>query len=213
MEKINQVIDMIEHPEKYSDAQVEEILQDEECRQTYFTMVEMRMAFDKEGVLKNLDIDQEWQNLQRGQKTSDSRFSWTKIAASFIGIVLLSGIAVAAIHTYSSREDSKQIAVDTTFVSNTSTSNGQKIAEKQKDDEEKLKKIIHKTFDNVPLSNMLEKLAKYYGVTVVFRNDEAKLLRFYYEWNSEDDLSKVVDELNHSQQMNLSLEEGKIIVE
>lgn len=213
MEKINQVIDMIEHPEKYSDAQVEEILQDEECRQTYFTMVEMRMAFDKEGVLKNLDIDQEWQNLQRGQKTSDSRFSWTKIAASFIGIVLLSGIAVAAIHTYSSREDSKQIAVDTTFVSNTSTSNGQKIAEKQKDDEEKLKKIIHKTFDNVPLSNMLEELAKYYGVTVVFRNDEAKLLRFYYEWNSEDDLSKVVDELNHSQQMNLSLEEGKIIVE
>ena len=213
MEKINQVIDMIEHPEKYSDAQVEEILQDEECRQTYFTMVEMRMAFDKEGVLKNLDIDQEWQNLQRGQKTSDSRFSWTKIAASFIGIVLLSGIAVAAIHTYSSREDSKQIAVDTTFVSNTSTSNGQKIAEKQKDDEEKLKKIIHKTFDNVPLSNMLEKLAKYYGVTVVFRNDEAKLLRFYYEWNSEDDLSKVVDELNHSQQMNLSLEDGKIIVE
>ena len=213
MEKINQVIDMIEHPEKYSDAQVEEILQDEECRQTYFTMVEMRMAFDKEGALKNLDIDQEWQNLQRGQKTSGSRFSWTKIAASFIGIVLLSGIAVAAIHTYSSREDSKQIAVDTTFVSNTSTSNGQKIAEKQKDDEEKLKKIIHKTFDNVPLSNMLEELAKYYGVTVVFRNDEAKLLRFYYEWNSEDDLSKVVDELNHSQQMNLSLEEGKIIVE
>lgn len=52
MKKINQVIDMIEHPEKYSDAQVEEIHQDEECRQTYFTMVEMRMAFDKEGALK-----------------------------------------------------------------------------------------------------------------------------------------------------------------
>lgn len=213
MEKINQVIDMIEHPEKYSDAQVEEILQDEECRQTYFTMVEMRMTFDKEGALENLDIDQEWQNLQRSQKTSYSRFSWTKIAASFVGVVLLSGIAVAAIHTYSSHEDNKQIAADTTFVSYKSTNNGQKIIEKQKDGEEKVKKIIHKTFDNVALSNMLEEVSKYYGVTVVFRNEEAKQLRFYYEWNSEDDLSKVVDELNHSQQMNLAVEDGKIIVE
>lgn len=213
MEKINQVIDMIEHPEKYSDAQVEEILQDEECRQTYFTMVEMRMAFDKDGALKNLDVDQEWQNLQGSQKTSYSRFSWTKIAASFVGVVLLSGIAVAAIHTYSSRKDSKRFAADTMLVSNTSTSNGQKIAEKQKNGEEKVKKIIHKTFDNVPLSNMLEEVSKYYGVTVVFRNEEAKLLRFYYEWNSEDDLLKVVDELNHSQQMNLSVEDDKIIVE
>lgn len=213
MEKINQVIDMIEHPEKYSDAQVEEILQDEECRQTYFTMVEMRMAFDKEGAQKNLDIDQDWQNLQGSQKTFYSRFSWTKIAASFVGVVLLSGIAVAAIHTYSSREDSKQITADTTFVSYTSTSNGQKISEKQKNDEEKVKKIIHKTFDNVTLSNMLEEIPRYYGVTVVFRNEGAKQLRFYYEWNSEDDLAKVVDELNHSQQMNLTVEAGKIIVE
>lgn len=213
MEKINQVIDMIEHPEKYSDAQVEEILQDEECRQTYFTMVEMRMAFDKEGAQKNLDIDQEWQNLQGSQKTFYSRFSWTKIVASFVGVVLLSGIAVAAIHTYSSREESKQITADTTFVSCTSTSNGQKIAEKQKDDEEKVKKIIHKTFDNVTLSNMLEEISRYYGVTVVFRNERAKQLRFYYEWNSEDDLVKVGDELNHSQQMNLTVEAGKIIVE
>lgn len=213
MEKINQVIDMIEHPEKYSDAQVEEILQDEECRQTYFTMVEMRMAFDKEGAQKNLDIDQDWQNLQGSQKTFYSRFSWTKIAASFVGVVLLSGIAVAAIHTYSSREDSKQITADTTFVSYTSTSNGQKISEKQKNDKEKVKKIIHKTFDNVTLSNMLEEISRYYGVTVEFRNEGAKQLRFYYEWNSEDDLAKVVDELNHSQQMNLTVEAGKIIVE
>ena len=142
-------------------------------------------------------------------KTSHSRFLWTKIAASFVGVVLLSGIAVAAIHTYSSREESKQITADTTSVSCTSTSNGQKIVEKQMDGEEKLKKIIHKTFDNVPLSNMLEEISRYYGMTVVFRNEGAKQLRFYYEWNSEDELSKVVNELHHSQQMNLAVEDGK----
>ena len=44
MEKIKLVMDMIENPEKYSVAQIEDILQDEECRQTYLTMMEIRMA-------------------------------------------------------------------------------------------------------------------------------------------------------------------------
>lgn len=74
MKKINQVIDMIEHPEKYSDAQVEEIHQDEECRQTYFTMVEMRMAFDKEGALKkNLILTKSGKNY-RGVKNFSFSF-------------------------------------------------------------------------------------------------------------------------------------------
>ena len=47
MDKLTQVIDMIEHPEHYSESQIKEILQDEESRQTYLTMMEMRMAFDK----------------------------------------------------------------------------------------------------------------------------------------------------------------------
>ena len=61
MDKLTQVIDMIEHPEHYSESQIKEILQDEESRQTYLTMMEMRMAFDKEATEKDLDVDKEWQ--------------------------------------------------------------------------------------------------------------------------------------------------------
>lgn len=61
MDKLTQVIDMIEHPEHYSESQMKEILQDEESRQTYLTMMEMRMAFDKEATEKELDVDKEWQ--------------------------------------------------------------------------------------------------------------------------------------------------------
>ena len=39
MDKLTQVIDMIEHPEHYSESQIKEILQDEESRQTYLTMI------------------------------------------------------------------------------------------------------------------------------------------------------------------------------
>lgn len=60
---------------------------------------------------------------------------------------------------------------------------------------------------------MLAEMAKHYGVAVEYHKPDAKQLRFYYEWNSGDELQKVLDELNHSQQVSLSLENGAIIVE
>ena len=56
-------------------------------------------------------------------------------------------------------------------------------------------------------------MAEYYGVKIVFQNQEAKQLRFYYERNSENSLQSVVDELNHSQQIILSLDNEQLVVE
>ena len=70
-----------------------------------------------------------------------------------------------------------------------------------------------KTFDDVSLETMLGEMAEYYGVKIVFQNQEAKQLRFYYEWNSENSLQSVVDELNHSQQIILSLDNEQLVVE
>ena len=75
------------------------------------------------------------------------------------------------------------------------------------------KEMVHKIFDNVSLEKMLDEMAQYYGVKVVFLNQEAKYLRFYYELNSANSLQDVVDELNYSQQMNLSLNNDLLVVE
>ena len=215
MEKINQVIDMIEHPEKYTEAQVKEILQDEECSQIYLTMIEMRMAFGKEATQKNLDVEKEWDAfLKQQQPQRLPRLAWSKIAASLVGVLLLSGIAVAAIHTYSSSHHAeKQEKANTTTVMVAPKSAMAQTSQVKKEKTVEQKAIVHKMFDNVTLASMLDDMAKYYGVTVVYRNAEAKQLRFYYEWNSENGLNRVLEELNHSQQMNLSLEDDKIIVE
>lgn len=231
MDKITQVIDMMEHPERYSEAQIAELLQDEECRQTYLTMMEMRMAFDKEATNKNMDIDKEWQkfankhpqahlaSLENSEhNTSKKRLihlsSWQKIAASLVGVVMLSGIAFAAIHTFSSHRQPEEVAVSDTTKVKVSTSRD--TTSKVSNPEEKTvakKVVVHKTFDDVTLENMLGEMARYYGVKVVFRNEEAKQLRFYYEWNSENSLQQVVDELNNSQQMNISLDNDELVIE
>ncbi len=228
MDKITQVIDMMEHPERYSEAQISELLQDEKCRQTYLTMMEMRMAFDKEATDKNMDMDKEWQNFaEKHSHANDSSleddmqengkihtvFSWRKVAASLVGVVMLSGIALAAIHTFSSHRQPKEVAVsDTAKVNVAPDDTATKVINKVEQSVGK-KEIIHKTFDDVTMGAMLGEMAKYYGVNVVFRNEDAKQLRFYYEWNSENSLQQVVDELNNSQQMNISLEDDKLVIE
>lgn len=213
MEKIKQVMDMIENPEKYSEAQINDILQDEECRQTYLTMMEIRMAFEKKDVEEKLDMDQEWKRVKECHDDEANPFSWYKMAASFVGVLLLSGVAFATIHTLSSRQDdTKPTLADTTNIQRAVSPDTLSLQPRNKQAEE-LKENFHKTFDNVALSSMLAEMAKHYGVEVEYHNQEAKQLRFYYEWNSGDKLQNVLDELNHSQQVSLSLENGAIIVE
>lgn len=232
MEKIKQVMDMIENPEKYSETQIDDILQDDECRQTYLTMMEIRMAYDKKDVEEKLDLDQEWKRIKEchygeANQISDvsnvrlgmpetvksHHFSRYKMVASFVGVLLLSGVAFATIHTLSSRQDdTKPTLADTTMIQRAVSPDTLSLHPRDKQEEEQ-KENFHKTFDNVALSGILSEMAKHYGVAVEFHNQEAKQLRFYYEWNSGDKLQYVLDELNHSQQVSLSLENGIIIVE
>ena len=217
MDKITQVIDMMEHPERYSETQISEILQDEECRQTYLTMLEMRMAFDKEATDKNMDMDEEWQKFANKHSQTHSQThlaSWQKIAASLVGVLMLSGIAFAAIHTFSSHRQPENVAVsDTTKLKVDASRDTTSMVGNQEKNTVAKKEMVHKTFDDVTLANMLGEMARYYGVKVVFRNEKAKQLRFYYEWNSENSLQQVVDELNNSQQMNISLDNDELVIE
>lgn len=160
-----------------------------------------------------MDVDKEWQLFAEQHPVVKSRFDWHKLAASFIGVCLLSGIAFAAIHTFSShRQVEETSAGDTSQVKVASFTNTAVVSDKATSTDVK-KEIVHKTFDNVSLETMLGEMAEYYGVKIVFQNQEAKQLRFYYEWNSENSLQSVVDELNHSQQIILSLDNEQLVVE
>ena len=53
----------IDHQEKYSDEEIREILQDEECRKLYQTMVEVDSALEKTSPIIN--IDEEWEKFSQ----------------------------------------------------------------------------------------------------------------------------------------------------
>ena len=135
-------------------------------------------------------------------------FSTHKIAASFIGAVMASGIALAAIHIvrqYQKPETPQ--ATDTIAVASPqrSTFNAQL-------EETDTLAIEPRIFDNVPLDTMLFEMADYYHVSVKFECEEARQLRFHFVWKRTDDLDRLVEKLNNFEAVNIIHEPEKLIV-
>ena len=130
-----------------------------------------------------------------------------KIAASFIGVILASGIAFAAIQV----------------VRNISTPKPQQSTTEQTTDIDPVTSLPADAvqadtisvepyiFNNVPLDSMLTAIATAHGVGVEFENEAARHLRFHFVWKREDSLDRVVEKLNTFETVNI-VEEDKTLV-
>ncbi|MCF2655096.1 DUF4974 domain-containing protein [Prevotella loescheii] len=131
-----------------------------------------------------------------------------KIAASFIGVLLVSGIAFAAIQV----------------VRNISTSKPQQPTTEQTADIDPVTFLPADTvqadtisvepyiFNNVPLDSMLTAIATAHGVGVEFENEAVRQLRFHFVWKREDSLSRVVEKLNTFEAVNIGMEDKTLVV-
>lgn len=214
MDKFEKILDIIDHQEKYSDEEIREILQDEECRKLYQTMVEVDSALENPSPIIN--IDEEWEKFSQKhqlQEVSHPITSWRKLAASIAGFVLISCIAFAAIHTYIKRsQETTQVTADTHPEVIKSDSAKQVAAKDSLTHPKPEKPAIHKTFENVAFEKMLSEIASYYDLQVKFENNEDKTLRLYYEWNSHSSIENIVKELNQFENVNIELQQNELIV-
>lgn len=215
MDKFEKILDIIDHQEKYSDEEIREILQDEECRKLYQTMVEVDSALESPSPIIN--VDEEWEKFsqehQLQEKATHPITSWRKLAASIAGFVLIAGIAFAAIHTYIKRsQEPTQVTADTHPEVIKSDSAKQVAAKDSLTHPKPEKPAIHKTFENVAFEQMLSEIASYYDLQVKFENNEDKTLRLYYEWNSHSSIENIVKELNQFENVNIELQQNELIV-
>ena len=125
----------------------------------------------------------------------------------FIGVLFVSAISFAAIHIAGNRRAEQPKTTDTTAVANASPTTHHASLPADTIPAEP------RVFDNVPLSEMLPEIAQYYGLTVQFQNENVRNLRFYFKWNPAAPVSKVVEELNMFEQVNLKLNDQTITAE
>ena len=219
--RIEWLLELQDHPEQLTDEQLQQILADDEMRQLVQQLGFAKRAL-KHDALKNdiPDVEGEWEKFAASHSEElvaldeeKPKFHFHiylfrhKIAASFIGVLLVSGITFASIQV----------------VRNISTPKPQQPTTEQTTDIDPVTFLPADTvqadtisvepyiFNNVPLDSMLTAIATAHGVGVEFENEAARHLRFHFVWKREDSLSRVVEKLNNFEAVNI-VEEDKMLV-
>ena len=208
-ENIRQLLEMLDNPEAYTEQEIQDIInRDEDTRETYRMMVEAKRSSRQRQANKPVDVDAAWQKLNQKSQPQQQSFGWIKIAASFIGILLVSGIAFAAIQIvrYARQNTPKTEEVINTpkpaNVTPTDTLTTDTIT------------VPHPIiYDNIPLEKMLPEIAAHYDANVMFVNDETRQLRFRFVWNPQKGIDQVVSDLNQFERLTVTLKDNQITVE
>ena len=131
-----------------------------------------------------------------------------KIAASFIGVLLASGIAFAAIQVVRNISTSKPQLPTTEQTTDIEPVTSRPV-ETVKADTIPAEPCV---FNNVPLDSMLTVIAAAHQAKVEFENEAARGLRFHFVWKREDSLTRIAEKLNTFDAVNIVVEDKKLIV-
>ncbi len=217
---IARLLELQEHPEQMTDEQLRQMLNDEQMHELVEQMAFTKRAFkNEESLIGELPIADEWEkfatahaeeltNAARAEGKFTLHFPTHKIAASFIGVILASSIALAAIHIvrqYQKPETPQAIDTIAVASSRRSTLNAQP-------EEADTLAVELRVFDNVPLDTMLYEMADYYHISVEFEREEARQLRFHFIWKRTDNLDRLVEKLNNFEAVNIIREPQKLVV-
>ena len=179
--------DMQEAPDKYSDQEIEAMIDD----------------LDRQP-----DVDEAWQQFARQHIPSARPVNaWRKVAAILIGILTISGLSIAAVHIMrqAQRTESTQPTDPIAAADSPLTAHHSPLPPDTA--------TIHPvTFDNVPLDKMLAEIAEYHHSEVVFQNEDARQLRFYFVWYRQQPLDKVIETLNHFERVDSVIDDKKLTV-
>ena len=204
MNKTDLLLQMMEQPHRYTAEEWQEILSDDEGRELYTLMSMTQSAVDAARADKEVTdemIDEEWQRLSSVQ----SSFQLRKFAAMLVGILMLSGIAFAAIHIISHSDSHKE--KETVVVSNASS-----LTHQSSQSQDTIGVPQPKLYENVPLSDIFDELSSYYQIKAVYRNDATRQIRLFYQWKPEYTIEKVVDMLNNFEWLQLELKNDTLYV-
>ena len=208
-EKRMMFFDMQEHPEKYTDEQMEHLLTDEEVKVFLRDLAMARMA-GKKATPKMVDVDKAWKEFSNG-----SYRNRMKIAASIVGIIFLSGVALAAVQngwlnfsTLDKVVDNKAMT-EQIVPSNTLANDSLKAITTEPKDSLDMKPVV---FDDAELGTVLMQMADFYHVKVEYMNVNTQHVRLFFNWNKTKTLEQNLELLNAFDRIQIEYADGTLIV-
>lgn len=204
-DKLTAVLNMTEHPEQYTDEQLQELLADEECAKYYRLICDADNAYAEAPEESEEEIEAEWQRItdREGKKTLRRSLSVRKIAAVIIAVLALSAVSYAAIRLITARQHQSAPAP---------VSEVTQVPENTYQQQSAPTDIIH-VFQNAELQDILTAVANHYQLRTEYRSEEVRHVRLYIKWNKDEGVEKLVKRLNRFDKVNLVLEGDVLIVQ
>ena len=208
-EKRMMLFDMQEHPEKYTDEQIEHLLADEEVKEFLRDLAMARMA-GKKATPKKVDVDKAWKEFSNG-----SYRNRMKIAASIVGIIFLSGVALAAVQngwfkfSTSDKATEDKAVTELTVDSKPLANDSLKAITAENKDSLDIKPVV---FDNAELGTILTQMADFYHVKVEYMNTNTQHVRLFFNWNKTKTLEQNLELLNAFDRIQIEYVEGTLMV-
>lgn len=188
-DKMERLLKAMENPGDFTNEELEQLFEDEELRDCYNMAIKAEQGF----------------RLRREQAELHplaTHHIWLKVAAVFIGLIMLSGITIAAIQ-YIRYIDDKQ----TVQKPPVTTVQPQPVAESNEPAD------TLRTFENEELEDILSEIADYYHLRTEYRDDEIRHIRLYIKWNKMQSAEAMVERLNGFEKVNVILDKDLLCAE
>ena len=233
-QKWDLLLDLLEHPEKYSETQKDELLGDEKVNELYQQLVETRQSLDfakSKEEMKMPSIDAEWEKLkeekqQKEEKNQNAKtlqtakllplWSPMRKVAAVAAVLVVSGITFAAIHlvTRSHQPSDKN---NTELVASQKDSIQQVSAPQKSNIEEKADSAslaqLPLVYENAELQNILTPIAAHFHLQVTYQNESARHIRLFLQLEKNMSLDDIIELMNHFEKVNIRHEGQTLIVE
>lgn len=202
MDKYDLVLDIIEHPEKYTSEQLTEMMSEPETREIYNLLCKTDSSIKPSN---EPDINTEWENFSEKYAARSYRIfsGFGSRAASIAAIVGTSVVAVAAgiaVAVSVIDNNPEPIAGEVTVIPSVTSVATDTLTVRNDTVNVSLNPVM---FENEPLEKIMKAVAETYGVEVKFNNKEAASLHLYYKLDSSLPLNAVVEQLNTFEQINI----------
>ena len=233
-QKWDMLLNLLEHPEKYSETLKDELLGDEEVNELYQQLVETRQSLDfgklKEE-MKMPSINAEWEKLkdemkqkevmkqkEETQQTAKLFPLWNPMrkVAAVAAVLVVSGITFAAIHlvtrSHQASDNSNTELVSSHKYSIQQVSAPQKSNIEEKTDSSSLAQLPL-VYENAELQNILTPIAGHFHLQVTYQNESARHIRLFLQLEKNMSLDDIIELMNHFEKVNIRHEGQTLIVE
>ena len=221
-DKTDMLFEAIEHPDRFSEEEILNMLKDNELKELYMLMNKTSDALTE---TDEPDIDDEWKYFVRRNSKSESAFRHFHhsfriffnrnvavilicIVASLAVVAATLGITYSFGHTRIKQEAQKPDVPVATVAAMADTSvdkDSVSVADAAAAEPD----II--VFKDESFA-AIDVIAGYYGAIVNCDNDKAKELRLYFQWDQKLPLADIIDQLNSFEQIDINLTDNVITI-